>query len=207
MSRMRRTVNGLTRVRSMRATVSLRRFKWRVIGTPDPTSAVWSFKASALLGTSEHSEMLIFTSPYGPTFQPATVLSQSTTEWWQGQVPSPVPEPASLVGLLTSSGILIVLSECCAVRGVKFVYSGLFSALLQEIIGAEAMRPQWQDAFLVLTFVLLGCSVDAARGILDLLTSWSFTTTQAQMALPSRITTLKSASGRSLAGAIERNDE
>lgn len=88
-----------------------------LIGTPDPTSAVWSFKASALLGTSEHSEMLIFTSPYGPTFQPATVLSQSTTEWWQGQVPSPVPEPASLVGLLTSSGILIVYRVLRRKRG------------------------------------------------------------------------------------------
>ncbi len=81
-------------------------FQVGLIGAP-PTSAVWAFKSSALLDPGQHSEMLIFTSPYGPTWAPATVLAPSSSNWWQGELPSPVPEPATLVGLLTA-GLMFV---------------------------------------------------------------------------------------------------
>ena len=41
---------------------------------------------------------------------------------------------------------------------------GSFLRCCKKSLGLKLCATQWQDAFLVLTFVLLGCSVDAARG-------------------------------------------
>ena len=88
-------------------------------GTPNPTSAFWSYSASNPIIPGSYSKMLIFTSPNGPTFRLATVNSQSTMDhwvdgsgnqynWWEGELPSPVPEPSLLIGLLAAAGCLIV---------------------------------------------------------------------------------------------------
>jgi hypothetical protein len=74
-------------------------FQVQLTGSPY-TSAVWAFRSSAPVNTGSDSKMLIFTSPYAPTYQLATILSQSSTDKWEGQLPSPVPEPASFFGLL-----------------------------------------------------------------------------------------------------------
>ncbi len=82
-------------------------FQVQLTGSPY-TSAVWAFKASAPVNPGSYSKMLIFTSPYGPTFHAATVLSSSSTDVWEGQLPSPVPEPASFISLLILGGLLVV---------------------------------------------------------------------------------------------------
>ena len=51
--------------------------------------------------------MLIFTSPYGPTSAARDGSGAEHSNWWQGELPSPVPEPATLVGLLTA-GLMFV---------------------------------------------------------------------------------------------------
>jgi hypothetical protein len=90
-----------------------------LIGTPNPTSASWSYGSSVAINPGNYSKMLIFTSPYGPTERLATIYSQSSVahwvglggeqyNWWEGQLPSPVPEPASMCGLLAFGGILLV---------------------------------------------------------------------------------------------------
>jgi hypothetical protein len=87
-----------------------------LIGTPNPTSAVWSYKASAPLNPGNYSKMLIFTSPYEPTSRLSTIYSQSTIahwvdgggnqyNWWEGQLPSPIPEPTSFCSLLIFGGL------------------------------------------------------------------------------------------------------
>jgi len=90
-----------------------------LVGGPPPTSANWGYKASAAITPGNYSKMLIFTSPYGPTFQSATVLSQSTDAHgvdnlgnqynsWEGLAPSPVPEPSSFFSFLAIGGSFIV---------------------------------------------------------------------------------------------------
>jgi hypothetical protein len=86
------------------------------VGTP-PTSVNWGFKTSTGMVTAGNdSKMLIFTSSFAPTFQSATINSRSTVgwwtddggnqyNWWQGQLPSPVPEPATLFSLLVAGAI------------------------------------------------------------------------------------------------------
>jgi hypothetical protein len=87
-----------------------------ITGNP-PDSANWGYKSSSPpINPGSYSKMLIFTSPYEPTFQIASVFSQSTDahwvdntghqyNWWEGQLPSPIPEPSSLLSLL-AIGIL-----------------------------------------------------------------------------------------------------
>jgi hypothetical protein len=90
-----------------------------LIGTPNPTSAVWKYKASSPIGPGNYSKMLIFTSPYEPTSRLSTVNSQSTIghwvdgdgnqyNWWEGMLPSPVPEPTTLFSLFMSGGLFII---------------------------------------------------------------------------------------------------
>lgn len=72
----------------------------KLIGTP-PTSAVWSFKSTdPPVNPGYSSKMLIFTSPNSPTRLAASLYSQATDTWWEGSLPSPIPEPVSLVSLL-----------------------------------------------------------------------------------------------------------
>jgi hypothetical protein len=79
-----------------------------IAGNP-PTSAYWSYPY--FLQPGSDSKMLIFTSPNAPTWQRATVNSQSTVQrwvdvdgtqynWWEGQLPSPVPEPSGFCCLV-----------------------------------------------------------------------------------------------------------
>lgn len=88
---------------------------------PPYTSVSWGFKSSGsgYVQPGSFSKMLIFTSPYGPTMQSATINSQSTAEHWElggvqhenwhGYLPSPgVPEPATLSSLLVAGGLFVV---------------------------------------------------------------------------------------------------
>jgi hypothetical protein len=76
-----------------------------------PTSAVWSYVDNKL-SPGSNSKILIFTSPYGPEWDSATLLG---TKGSVGQapgdgLPSPVPEPAAVLGL-ASIGCLFVLAR------------------------------------------------------------------------------------------------
>jgi hypothetical protein len=87
-----------------------------IIGTP-ATSVVWSFQ-SPRVQPNTHSYMLIFTSPFSPKYRTASVNSSNTpshytdnqggqhNQWW-GQVPSPIPEPASWISLAMFCGFLL----------------------------------------------------------------------------------------------------
>jgi hypothetical protein len=87
-----------------------------IVGAP-PTSVNWAYKASTgLLTAGGDSTMLVFTSPFAPTLQSATITSSSTVgwwiddkgnqyNWWQGRLPSSVPEPASLFLLLAAGAV------------------------------------------------------------------------------------------------------
>jgi hypothetical protein len=91
-----------------------------LIGSPNPTSAVWTYAAPGnVLSAGNSSKMLIFTSPYAPTLRRATILSAATgTHYedgdgqhnsWMGDVPSPVvPEPTTLFSLLMSGGLFVI---------------------------------------------------------------------------------------------------
>lgn len=94
-------------------------YRVRLTGSP-PTSAIWYYRESSALQPGSDSKMLIFTSPYGPTYRLATIGSSSAIghsvdylgnqyNQWEGMVPSPVPEPASLCSLLLFGGILAVI--------------------------------------------------------------------------------------------------
>jgi hypothetical protein len=60
---------------------------------PPSTSARWSYTGT-LLAPGGNSEVLIFTSPYGPEKESASLIGGITNAQ---QLPSPVPEPATLV--------------------------------------------------------------------------------------------------------------
>jgi hypothetical protein len=86
------------------------------VGSP-PTSVNWAYKSSSgFITAGEKSKMLIFTSPFPPTYGSATINSRNTVNWymddqghqfnwWKGQLPSPVPEPATFVSLFVA-GVL-----------------------------------------------------------------------------------------------------
>jgi len=69
-------------------------------GSP-PTSAVWYFFMNTIDPplANEYSTVLLFTSPYGPQWAPATVMDGGLGN--THDLPSPIPEPATmaLVGL------------------------------------------------------------------------------------------------------------
>ena len=62
-------------------------------GSP-PTSAVWYFFNDTIDPPGEYSEVLIFTSPNGPQWAPATVMDSGLSDIQN--LPSPIPEPATL---------------------------------------------------------------------------------------------------------------
>ncbi len=72
----------------------------RVVGSP-ATSVQWTIDVDA----NEHSTVLLFSSPYSYTFEPATLTNagQGDTE----QLPSPVPEPAT-IGLLALGTLAMI---------------------------------------------------------------------------------------------------
>jgi hypothetical protein len=86
------------------------------VGFVGTTSVNWGFSASTLQpGLS--SKMLIFTSPNPPTLASATLNSRATSShfiengieynWWEGQLPSPVPEPSTICGLMMAGMLLL----------------------------------------------------------------------------------------------------
>ena len=72
-------------------------------GTP-PTSAVWYFFLNTIdpPPTNEHSAVLLFTSPYGPKWAPASVLDSGLSD--RQDLPSPLPEPATMA-LMAVGGV------------------------------------------------------------------------------------------------------
>jgi hypothetical protein len=69
------------------------------------TSAAWTFNT---IGVGAKSEILLFTSPVLPQWLPATVKGTSLPPE-TGSVPSPVPEPSSLLSLLIASVLFILV--------------------------------------------------------------------------------------------------
>jgi len=76
-------------------------------GTP-PTSSVWYFFNDTIDPPDGYSEVLIFTSPNGPQWAPATVMDSGLSN--TQNLPSPTPEPATL-GLLALGGALTFLGR------------------------------------------------------------------------------------------------
>jgi hypothetical protein len=69
------------------------------------TSAAWTFNNT--IGAGAKSEILLFTSPVLPLWQPCTVQGAILGE--SGNVPSPVPEPVGLITLLIASALFILV--------------------------------------------------------------------------------------------------
>ncbi|HET6441581.1 MAG TPA: PEP-CTERM sorting domain-containing protein [Phycisphaerae bacterium] len=68
-------------------------------GSP-ATSAVWYFSSNTIdpPPTNEYSTVLLFTSPYGPKWAPASLLDSGLSD--RQDLPSPMPEPATAMLLL-----------------------------------------------------------------------------------------------------------
>ncbi|MGB2975715.1 MAG: PEP-CTERM sorting domain-containing protein [Phycisphaerae bacterium] len=69
-----------------------------------PTSALWSFLLNTIdpPPANEYSTVLLFTSPYGPQWAPATVIDGGLGN--TQDLPSPTPEPATLA-LMALGGV------------------------------------------------------------------------------------------------------
>jgi hypothetical protein len=89
---------------------------------PNYTSAVWNYNGTSIPASGE-GEILIYTSPYTPTWITATIKGTSALPE-TGMAPSPVPEPGTLLGL--------------AVAGLSFV----FARFVRSYHGARNASPQ-----------------------------------------------------------------
>ena len=76
-------------------------------GSP-PTSAVWYFYLNTIdpPPANEYSTVLLFTSPYGPKWMPASVMDGGLSA--QQDLPSPTPEPATLA-LMALGGVAALI--------------------------------------------------------------------------------------------------
>jgi len=76
-----------------------------------PTSAVWYFFSNTIGPPLEYSTVLLFTSPYGPQWAPATVMNGGLGN--TRDLPSPTPEPATMAFLaLGGLGVLLRRKRC-----------------------------------------------------------------------------------------------
>jgi hypothetical protein len=78
-------------------------------GTENPTSAVWSYDYANRVIPTEKSKILIFTSPFGPQTDFASLVGGSSGGSAPDGLPSPVPEPAALLSLAVFGGLFILI--------------------------------------------------------------------------------------------------
>jgi len=78
-------------------------------GSP-PTSAVWYFFNNTIDSppANEYSTVLLFTSPYGPQWAPATVMNGGLGN--TRDLPSPTPEPATMA-LMALGGVGLLMGR------------------------------------------------------------------------------------------------
>lgn len=81
----------------------------------NPTSAYWSYNGTTKLPSGSESNILIFTSPYGPEWANGTINGYHTTLSLNNGLPSPnslyetSPEPATLLSLVIACGLFGVV--------------------------------------------------------------------------------------------------
>jgi hypothetical protein len=84
---------------------------------PPVTSAVWNFTTPNRILAQETSNVLLFVSPFAPEWDDCTITLGPTTNRCQflasnnSGVPSPVPEPSTLVGALLAGGMLFFFQK------------------------------------------------------------------------------------------------
>jgi hypothetical protein len=72
-----------------------------------PTSSVWNFSSNRVK-VDTNSSVLYFTCPYGPERDKAS-LTTTGPYAWTGTLPSPVPEPSTILGLAIFCGLLMAI--------------------------------------------------------------------------------------------------
>jgi hypothetical protein len=77
-------------------------------GSP-PTSAIWNYTMSNI-GLGGRSKILMFTSPRGPEWDFSSIIGTSATGA-TGYLPSPVPEPATLLILGVAGSLFLLLRK------------------------------------------------------------------------------------------------
>jgi hypothetical protein len=84
---------------------------------PPVTSAVWNYTTTNRILAQETSNILLFVSPYAPEWDNCVITSTSSINRYQflaandSGVPSPVPEPATMVGVLIAGGMLLFVRK------------------------------------------------------------------------------------------------
>jgi len=73
-------------------------------GGPPFNSATWNFTTT--IPDAHFSEILLFTSPYAPEFYDASVQGGGLSK--QSRLPSPVPEPGTVLGACGMMGALLI---------------------------------------------------------------------------------------------------
>jgi len=82
------------------------------VGVNPPSSAKWSYTTTSL-GPGNHSDILFFTSPFGPKMILASMVGGHAT-FASSALPTPLPEPASAV--LSALAALGMLAAHCVRR-------------------------------------------------------------------------------------------